>query len=66
MAVGTPSASRAIACTIAPRITIPLLAIRHKGHGIGSTRTQLEKERTDIYSFILWQIGVKDFQPTAP
>jgi prolyl oligopeptidase len=33
------------------------------GHGIGSTKTQRLQERADIYSFMLWQFGVKDFQP---
>jgi prolyl oligopeptidase len=33
------------------------------GHGIGSTRTQQDSEALDIYSFLLWQTGVKGYQP---
>lgn len=33
------------------------------GHGYGSTRTQNENLTTDIYSFILWQVGAPAFQP---
>jgi prolyl oligopeptidase len=32
------------------------------GHGVGSTKRQFQEERTDIYSFIFWQCGVKEFQ----
>lgn len=34
------------------------------GHGMGSTRTQRDAMWTDIYSFVLWQAGSKEFQPT--
>jgi prolyl oligopeptidase len=33
------------------------------GHGIGSTRTQQDREAADTYAFLLWQTGVKGFQP---
>ena len=33
------------------------------GHGIGSTKTQTFEEDADLYSFLLWQFGVKNFQP---
>lgn len=33
------------------------------GHGIGSTRSQRNAELADIYSFLLWQFGVPEFQP---
>jgi prolyl oligopeptidase len=33
------------------------------GHGIGSTRTQQDLEAVDIYAFLLWQTGVKGYQP---
>jgi len=33
------------------------------GHGIGSTKTQRLQERADIYSFMMWQFGMKDYQP---
>jgi prolyl oligopeptidase len=33
------------------------------GHGFGSTKTQIEKEDADEWSFLLWQFGVPGFQP---
>lgn len=36
------------------------------GHGIGSSRSQTDSVWTDIFSFVLWQAGVPDFQPRAP
>lgn len=33
------------------------------GHGMGSTRSQRDAMWADIYSFVLWQAGVADFQP---
>ena len=33
------------------------------GHGIGSTRAQQDREAADTYSFLLWQTGVKGYQP---
>lgn len=33
------------------------------GHGVGSTAEQRNRERADIYSFMLWQFGVPQFQP---
>jgi prolyl oligopeptidase len=33
------------------------------GHGIGSTRAQQDKEAADTYAFLLWQTGVKQYQP---
>jgi prolyl oligopeptidase len=33
------------------------------GHGIGSTRAQQDREAADTYAFLLWQTGVKDYQP---
>ncbi|WP_254507075.1 prolyl oligopeptidase family serine peptidase [Anatilimnocola floriformis] len=35
----------------------------HAGHGIGSTRDQRQAELADVWSFLLWQFGDKDFQP---
>jgi prolyl oligopeptidase len=35
------------------------------GHGIGSTKSQSEKLRADVYSFILWQVGAPGFQPAG-
>jgi prolyl oligopeptidase len=33
------------------------------GHGIGSTRAQEDSEAADTYAFLLWQTGVKGYQP---
>jgi prolyl oligopeptidase len=33
------------------------------GHGMGSTKTQREELLADEWSFLLWQFGVRDFQP---
>ncbi|HXZ59362.1 MAG TPA: prolyl oligopeptidase family serine peptidase [Steroidobacteraceae bacterium] len=33
------------------------------GHGIGSTRSQQDREACDTYAFLLWQTGVKGYQP---
>jgi prolyl oligopeptidase len=33
------------------------------GHGIGSTRAQSDALAADMYAFVLWQTGVKEFQP---
>ena len=35
------------------------------GHGIGSTKSQTDQLYADCIAFILWQIGVPDFQPAA-
>lgn len=33
------------------------------GHGQGSTRAQAQERAADIWSFLLWQFGVGEFQP---
>jgi prolyl oligopeptidase len=33
------------------------------GHGVGSTRSQQDREAADTYAFLLWQTGVKGYQP---
>lgn len=33
------------------------------GHGAGSTRDQVQQRTADRYSFLLWQAGVREFQP---
>jgi prolyl oligopeptidase len=33
------------------------------GHGQGSTRAQLQERTADVYTFMLWQFGVPEFQP---
>ena len=35
------------------------------GHGQGSTRAQAQERTTDVWSFMLWQFGVPEFQPAA-
>jgi prolyl oligopeptidase len=35
------------------------------GHGRGTRRDQRDEELADIYSFLLWQFGDRQFQPTA-
>ncbi|HXE61945.1 MAG TPA: prolyl oligopeptidase family serine peptidase [Bryobacteraceae bacterium] len=35
------------------------------GHGYGSTRDQIEKLWADVYSFLFWQMGEPDFQPSG-
>ncbi len=35
------------------------------GHGIGSTRAQIDEEFGDILTFILWQAGIAGFQPAG-
>lgn len=36
------------------------------GHGGGSTRRQQQEQTVDIWSFMLWQMGLPDFQPKSP
>jgi prolyl oligopeptidase len=33
------------------------------GHGIGSTRSQQDREAADTYAFLLWRTGVSGYQP---
>ncbi len=33
------------------------------GHGMGSTKRQAYAERADIFTFLLWQAGLEEFQP---
>jgi prolyl oligopeptidase len=40
-----------------------LLLDTDAGHGIGSTRTQLQELLANRLSFILWQTGAEEFQP---
>jgi prolyl oligopeptidase len=35
------------------------------GHGIGTTRDQVQRQIADRWSFLLWRAGVDEFQPTA-
>jgi len=33
------------------------------GHGFGSTKKQRYEEQADVFAFLFWQFGAKDFQP---
>lgn len=33
------------------------------GHGVGATKSQRQRDTTDMYAFLLWQTGHPDFQP---
>jgi prolyl oligopeptidase len=33
------------------------------GHGIGTTKKQIQEEAADIWTFVFWQAGVPGFQP---
>ena len=35
------------------------------GHGLGSTRQQIDAERADEFAFVLWRSGTPRFQPKA-
>jgi prolyl oligopeptidase len=35
------------------------------GHGVGSTRGQQDREAADSFAFLLWQTGVKGYQPIS-
>jgi hypothetical protein len=32
------------------------------GHGLGSTRTQVDEQRADEYTFVLWRTGTRGFR----
>jgi prolyl oligopeptidase len=36
------------------------------GHGQGSTRAQSQARTADVWTFMLWQFGERDFQPKDP
>ena len=35
------------------------------GHGVGSTKTQVEQELADEWSFLFWQFGITPFQASG-
>jgi prolyl oligopeptidase len=35
------------------------------GHGLGSTRAQIDEQYGDVFAFILWQAGAAGFQPAG-
>lgn len=44
---------------------ILLLLDTDAGHGIGSTRSQIQEQLASKWSFLLWQMGEKEFQPAS-
>jgi len=44
---------------------VMLLLDTDAGHGIGSTRSQLQEQTASKWSFLLWQMGDPDFQPAV-
>jgi prolyl oligopeptidase len=36
------------------------------GHGAGSSRLQAQERQASVWAFLLWQFGVKEFQPPVP
>jgi prolyl oligopeptidase len=58
------STKMAARLTAANPANVALLRLDYDaGHGIGNTRQQQFSERADIYAFLLWQMGVPEFQP---
>jgi prolyl oligopeptidase len=55
-------AARLMAATASSR-PILLRVDYDEGHGMGSTKKSQYEERADIFAFLLWQAGVKGFQP---
>jgi prolyl oligopeptidase len=35
------------------------------GHGLGSTRAQVDEQRADEYAFVFWRAGTAGFQPNS-
>jgi hypothetical protein len=44
-------------------IALPERIVLEAGHGIGSTKTQLEIQRADEWSSLLWERGIPRFSP---
>ncbi len=57
----TKAAARLMAATSSNKPVLMRLDY-DAGHGIGNTKKQQQAERADIYSFFLWQMGVKGFE----
>jgi prolyl oligopeptidase len=58
----TKTAARLLAATTSNKPVLLRLDF-DAGHGIGATKKQQFEERADMYSFLLWQMGVAGFQP---
>ena len=57
----TKAAARLMAATSSGK-TVLLRLDYDAGHGIGNTKKQQQAERADMYSFLLWQMGVPGFE----
>lgn len=58
--MSTKTAARLMSATTSGKPVLLRLDYQ-AGHGIGSTKSQVLDEVADIYSFMLWQFGVKGF-----
>ena len=58
----TKTAARLMAATSSGKPVLMRLDY-DAGHGIGNTKKQQLTERADIFSFLLWQMGVAGYQP---
>ena len=58
----TKTAARLMAATSSGKPVLMRLDY-DAGHGIGNTKKQQLEERADMFSFLLWQMGVPGFQP---
>lgn len=47
----------------APDRPVLLRVEENAGHGLGSTRSQIDAEQADAYAFVLWRTGHPRFQP---
>ncbi len=57
----TKTAARLMAATSSAKPVLIRLDY-DAGHGIGNTKKQQQAERADMYSFLLWQMGVPGFE----
>ncbi|MBU6436703.1 MAG: S9 family peptidase [Betaproteobacteria bacterium] len=58
----TKTAARLMAATASGKPVLLRLDY-NAGHGIGNTKSQRQAETADIYSFLLWNMGVPGFAP---
>ena len=58
----TKTAARLMAATSSGKPVLMRLDY-DAGHGIGNTKSQQLAERADMFSFLLWQMGVTGYQP---
>ena len=58
----TKTAARLIAASASGK-PILLRLDYDAGHGIGNTKKQQLEERADVFSFLLWQMGVAGYAP---